>query len=107
MAHTETPGVTQQTEPVDERPRLFSVDALTSDYLFGLPLLVWVWIAVTLSPLRNAISLGGFVVWVLGDLAIYRIRHRQMPPRPSWGRHNRWTVPLLFLVMIVRAIQGI
>lgn len=64
MAHTATADEATQTERADERPRLFSVDALTSDYLFGLPLLVWAWIAVTQSPLRNAISLGGYAVWV-------------------------------------------
>ncbi|MDE0067675.1 MAG: hypothetical protein OXN44_12495 [Acidimicrobiaceae bacterium] len=107
MTQTESTEEATQTEPVDQRPRLLSVDVLTSDYLFGLPLLAWAWIALTQSPLRNAISLGLYVVWVLGDLAIYRIRHRAMPPRPTWGKHNRWTVPLLFIVLIVGAIQGI
>ena len=107
MAEMATSEEATQTGPVDERPRLLSVDALTSDYLFGLPLLVWAWIAVTQSPLRNTISLGFYVVWVLGDLAVYRIRHRVMPPRPTWGKHNRWTVPLLFIVLIVGAIQNL
>lgn len=107
MASTETTDVPAQNRPADERPRLLSVDVLTSGYLFGLPLLVWVWIAVTQSPLRNAISLGLYVVWVFGDLVIYRLRHRAMPPRPTWGKHNRWTVPLLFLVFIIRTVQGI
>ncbi|MDE0608188.1 MAG: hypothetical protein OXH78_13665, partial [Acidimicrobiaceae bacterium] len=83
------------------------VNFLTADWFHGLSLLVWVWITATQSPLRNAIALGGYVVWVLGDLAIYGIRHRTMPPRPTWGKHNRWTVPLFFAVVIVRAIQGI
>ena len=107
MAQTETTDEVTQTRPVDKRPRLLSVDVLTSGYLFGLPLLVWVWITATQSPLRSAIALGGYVVWVLGDLVIYRIRHRVRPPRPIWGKHNRWTVPLLFLVFIIRTLQGI
>ena len=107
MTHTDTTEVPAQTGPTDERPRLFFIEALASDFFFGLPLLVWAWITATHSPLSNAISLGGYVVGILGDLAIYGIRHRTMPPRPTWGKHNRWTVPLLFTVFIVRAIQGI
>ncbi|MCY3851239.1 MAG: hypothetical protein OXF75_10630 [Acidimicrobiaceae bacterium] len=107
MTRTESTDEAKTGESVDQRPRLFSVDAMTADYLFGLPLLAWAWIALTQSPLRNAISLGCYIAWVLGDLLIYRIRHRVMPPRPTWGKHNRWTVPLLFIVLIVGAIQNL
>ncbi|MYA73760.1 MAG: hypothetical protein F4Y27_03675 [Acidimicrobiaceae bacterium] len=107
MAHTDTIDVPAQNGPVDARPRLFSFDLFANYWISGLPLLVWVWIAATQSPLRNAISLGIQVVWVLGDLVIYLVRHRVMPPRPTWGKHNRWTVPLFFIVVIVRAVQGI
>ena len=107
MAQTESTDAAKQTEPVDQRPRLYSVDALTVDYLSGLSLLVWVWIAANTAPVWSALALGAYAVWVIGDLAIYRIRHHAMPPRPAWGRHSRWTVPLYFLVLTIRAIQGI
>jgi len=107
MAEMATSEEATQTGPVDERPRLLSVDALTSDYLSSLSLLVWVWIAANTAPVWSALALGAYTVWVIGDLVIYRIRHRTMPPRPTWGRHSRWTVPLYFLVLIIRAIQGI
>ena len=107
MTRTESTDEAKTDESVDQRPRLLSVDALTSDYLSGLSLLVWVWIAANTAPVWSALALGAYTVWVIGDLVIYRIRHRTMPPRPTWGRHSRWTVPLYFLVLIIRAIQGI
>ena len=112
MTRTESTDEAKTGESVDQRPRLFSFDFFTSYWISGWPLLAWVWIATTQSPLRNAITLGLNLVWVFGDVVIYRIRNHHLPPAPprwpsSWGRHNRWTVPLLFIVLIVGAIQNL
>ena len=113
MADTTTSDVAAQTGLVDERPRLFSFDTLATGVPEGLPLLVFAAIAASsASSGANAIALGAIAAVVLGDVVTYRIRNHCLPPAPprwpsSWGRHNRWTVPLFFIVLIVRAIQGI
>lgn len=112
MAHPERLDMATQTEPTDQRPRLYSFDAFATAAPEGLPLLVFIAIAAGSSSGANAIALGVFAAVVLGDVVTYWIRNHHLPPPPppwpsSWGRHNRWTVPLFLIVLIVRAIQGI
>ncbi len=97
---------------VDQRPRLFSFETLATGVPEGLPLLVFAAIAANSSAGANAIALGAVAAVVLGDVVAYRVRNHHLPPAPprwpsSWGRHNRWTVPLFFIVLIVGAVRGI
>ena len=103
-----TPGVATQSRPADHRPPLYSVDLFCADWAFGKPLLALVWVGVAASsgPRVSAFSLAGIAAWVLVDLLAYRIRRRALPPRPVWGRHNRWTVPLFFAAAIFSAAQA-
>ncbi len=80
-----------------------------SDWLFGRPFLSLMGAATAFSyrgSLLIALSLIGLVVWVLGDLVVYLARHKTLPPRPVWGLHNRWTVPLCFAVWTFSAVQA-
>lgn len=108
MARMITPDVATQTRPEDHKPPLYSVDCFTTGWTFGQPLLTFVWIAIAFGnpPLFGVFSLAGIAAWVLVDLVVYRVRRGSLPPRPVWGRHNRWVVPLFFAGGIFSTVQA-
>ena len=86
-----------------------SLYRFASGGLFGRPFLSLMGVAIVFGyrgSLLIALSLIGLVAWVLVDLVVYRTRHGALPPRPVWGLHNRWTVPLYFAAWTFSAVQA-
>ena len=61
--------------------------------------------SVFLAALMGVVS-AAVLVLVIVDLVRYRVKHGAMPPKPTWGKHNRWTVPLLFAVCVYSIVAA-
>lgn len=107
MTDTDPLDATTEDQTDEQRPPLFSIECFTMTDIWGHPLAAVVWFSVALNSDRlTAVFLVVLACWVLVDLVVYKIRRGAWPPRPRWGKYNRWTTPLVFGAAVFSTVRA-